>query len=200
VIDLTNTTLVVVGSTRVQENLKAIEICEKYCNFYKTIFFSDQDVPNKFAIPKMNSIREYDNFIVKQLPKHIESDFALTIHWDGFIVNPDAWTNDFFEYDYIGAPWPWWNHICGNGGFCLKSKKFFDTQKVLFNESYVVDDPDDVDLCIKNRQNFISLGCLYAPPQIAYQFSTEYGGYDNYKSFGFHDFKINPQFKYFINV
>ena len=33
-IDLKNTTLVAIGSTKIEETLKAIDICHKYCNFY----------------------------------------------------------------------------------------------------------------------------------------------------------------------
>lgn len=199
-IDLSNTTLICIGSTKTQETLQAIEICCGFATFKDIKYFTDQDTPYTCRIAKIKSIREYDNFVIKELPKYIESDFALTIHWDGFIVNSNAWTNEFFNYDYIGAPWPWWNHVCGNGGFTLKSKKFLDAQKEMFNESYVVNSPDDVDLCINNRQTFIDKKCVYAPPNIAYQFSTEYGGYHNYNSFGFHDLRVNPQFKNKIYV
>lgn len=197
-INLNNTTLVAIGSTRIKETLKAIDICHKYCNFYDTIFFTDAETPYTFRIPRMDSIKAYDQFVVKNLPKLIDADYTLTIHWDGFIVNPEAWTDQFLEYDYVGAPWPWWDHICGNGGFCLKSRKFFETQMELFDESYFVNDPDDVELCVKNREKFIKHGCIYAPPNIAYQFATEYGGYDNYHSFGFHDLRINTNFKEYL--
>lgn len=197
-IDLSNTTLICVGSTKIIETLKAIDICLNVAKFKQIKYFTDQDTPYTFKINPLKSIRDYDNFIVKELPKYVDSDFVLTIHWDGFIVNPNAWTDSFFDYDYIGAPWPWWNHICGNGGFCMKSKRFLETQKQLFDSSYFVNDPDDVDLCVKNRQKFAQYGCIYAPPEIAYKFSTEYGGYDKYNSFGFHDFKVNPKFRELI--
>lgn len=195
-IDLSNTTLVCVGSTKIEQSLKAIEICKKYAIYKDIKYFTNFETPYTVKIQSLNSIRDYDNFVIKQLPYLIDSDFILNIHWDGFIVNPDAWTNDFFEYDYIGAPWPWWNHICGNGGFCMKSKKFLDTQKILFDNSYIVNDPDDVALCVKHRKDFIDNGCVYAPPEIAYKFSTEYnyGDYNKYNSFGFHDLRINSPF------
>lgn len=199
-IDLNNIILICVGSTKIQETLRAIEICTSVANFKDVKYFTDHDTPYTFRIDKLNSIREYDNFIIKELPKYIDANFILSIHWDGFIVNSNAWSDKFFEYDYIGAPWPWWNHICGNGGFCMKSKKFLLTQQKIYDTNYVVNDPDDVDLCIKNRQKFIDSGCVYAPPEIAYRFSTEYGGYNNYSSFGFHDLKVNPQFKNLQNV
>jgi hypothetical protein len=52
------------------------------------------------------------------------------------IVRPELWSNDFLEYDYIGAPWMYSDtsyitdegeHVpVGNGGFCLRSKKFLE--------------------------------------------------------------------------
>jgi hypothetical protein len=197
-IDLKNTTLVAIGSTKIEYTLKAIDICKKYANFYDIKYLTDADTEYTIKINRLNSIREYDNFIIQKLPYYIDSDFVLSIHWDGFIVNPYAWTDSFFEYDYIGAPWHWWNNICGNGGFCMKSKKFLETQKILFDNNYIVNDPDDVALCVKHRNDFINKDCKYAPPNIAYRFSTEYGGYYNYNSFGFHDLRVNPQFKHLI--
>ena len=197
-IDLNNTTLVAIGSTRINETLKAIDICHKYCNFNKTVFFTDHFTPHTYHIDKLRSIKEYDYFVVKQLPYLIDSDFVLTIHWDGFIVNPDSWTDRFFDYDYIGAPWPWMDNICGNGGFCLKSKKFLLAQKNIFLNISEITEPDDLLLCHYYRKDFLAMDCQYAPPDIAYKFSTEHGGYNNYNSFGFHDFNPNPQFKYLI--
>ena len=42
----------------------------------------------------------------------------------------------FFDYDYIGAPWPnnFVNRV-GNGGFSLRSKKFLElTAKIPYNK------------------------------------------------------------------
>lgn len=197
-INLHNTTLVAIGSTKINETLKAIDICHKYCSFYKTIFFTDHLTPYTSYINKMHSIKEYDYFVVKQLPYLVDSDFILTIHWDGFIVNPEAWTNQFLDYDYIGAPWPWMNNICGNGGFCLKSKKFLCAQQNIFVNIADITEPDDLTLCLHYKKDFLAMGCKYAPSDISYKFSTEYGDYVNYNSFGFHDFRVNPQFRYLI--
>lgn len=194
-LDLSKITLVAIGSTKIDETLAAINFCESQCSFKETIFFTDADIPNSVKIKKMNSIKDYDRFVVKQLPHHqIDSDYCLTIHWDGFIVNPSAWDKDFLQYDYIGAPWPWFNNKCGNGGFCLKSRKFLETQKKL-TQDLNVNQPDDVTLCLTLRDQFEQNGCKYAPPDVAYRFSTEHGNYHTFKSFGFHDFRIHPNFK-----
>jgi hypothetical protein len=68
------------------------------------------------------------------LPQIVTTDFNLTVQADGFAVNPLAWDRRFWEYDYIGATWPWkwgggpyWRGpIVGNGGFSLRSRKLYD--------------------------------------------------------------------------
>jgi hypothetical protein len=201
-LDLSNIVLLSISSNRINETQKAIEICTQQCSFKEILFFTDTPhlITNKqisgIYIDKLNSIKDYDYFVLKKLPYYLSgrSNFYLTIHWDGFIVNPDAWTDEFLNYDYIGAAWPWYYFMCGNGGFCLKSQKFIDTQLKIINDLDTTL-PDDVSLCIQARQKFIEHNCLYAPPEIAYQFSTEYGDYNQFHSFGFHDFQYHPQFK-----
>jgi hypothetical protein len=192
---LKNITLIAIGSTRIEETLSAIEICKKTCIFKDIIFFSDKSNPYQQKVLPMQSIKDYDRFVVFDLPKMAtDTDFILTIHWDGFIVNPNAWTEEFLTYDYIGAPWPWINNIVGNGGFCLKSKRFLQAQQQIVESISDLKDPDDLFLSFRTRQQFINLGCIYGD-KIGYRFSTEYGGYFNHNSFGFHDFRPNPQFK-----
>lgn len=199
-LDLTNTTLIAIDSQKISKTLKAIEICCQYVNFYKILFFSDVPNPYQVSIPRINSIKDYDSFVVHSLPNYISSDYCLTIHWDGFIVNPSAWNDQFLNYDYIGAPWPWMNYICGNGGFSLKSKKFLEAQKDIIPKNHLIDRQDDVILCVDFRQQFEAIGCKYAPKTVSQKFSTEYGGYFNYNSFGFHDFRPNPQFKKLLDL
>lgn len=201
-IDLKNICLLSISSNRIAQTQKALEICLRDCVFKDVLFFTDdiQQITNKDITPiqidKLNSIKDYDYFVLKTLPHLItqKADYYLTIHWDGFIVKPNSWSSDFLNYDYIGAPWPWFNFICGNGGFCLKSQKFIETQINIMNELDHTK-PDDVALCILARQKFIDHGCVFALPNIAYKFSTEYGDYKQFNSFGFHDFKYHKQFK-----
>jgi hypothetical protein len=192
---LNNITLIAIGSTKLEETIAAINICKKYFKFKDIIYFSDKQNPYQYKIAPMLSIKDYDRFVVFDLPNiKFNTDFILTIHWDGFIVNPKAWTSKFLKYDYIGAPWPWLDNRVGNGGFCLKSKKFLDSQAILVSNTSKLEDPDDIYLSIKLRDQFIKLGCKYGD-KIGYAFATEYGGYYQHHSFGFHDLKLNPQFK-----
>lgn len=197
-LNLKNVTCIAVTSDKIKETIKAIEICQSFCDFHDCFIFTHEKINFKHKIIEpITQKTNYDNFIVKHLPFHIESDFCLTIHWDGFIVNPKAWNNEFFNYDYIGSPWPQHGGICGNGGFCLKSRKFLKTQKNLVKNIQVTQ-PDDVILCIRLRNWFEYYGCKYAPKDIAYKFASEEGNYDDHNSFGFHDLNLNPQFKNLI--
>lgn len=199
-ISLKNICLVAIGSTKIDETLSAIDICKKNCIFKDIIFFSDKSNPYQYPISPMNSIKDYDKFVVFNLPNiNISADFILTIHWDGFIVNPKAWTNKFLKYDYIGAPWPWIQNYVGNGGFCLKSRRFLQAQQEIIKNIDILNDPDDLFLSFKMRPEFLKRKCVYGD-SVGYQFSTEYGGYFNHNSFGFHDFRPNPQFKPLISM
>lgn len=44
--------------------------------------------------------------MVYELGDYIETDFVMLVHYDGFIVHPELWRDEFLDYDYIGAPWP----------------------------------------------------------------------------------------------
>ena len=156
-------------------------------------------------IPKFTTRNEYSKFCLFDLFNYITSDYVLMIHSDGFIINPNMWSDEFLEYDYIGAPWPKrvmkeWNSTnrVGNGGFCLRSKRLIDylpkishswetISKQKFNEDYV------------NEDAFISTNEIllhkfkFAPIELAMRFSYELPieehsscNYDLTKFFGFH--------------
>ncbi|MDY4479470.1 MAG: DUF5672 family protein [[Pasteurella] aerogenes] len=50
------------------------------------------------------SYLEYNLFILYALGDLIETDFALVVQNDGFVVNGNNWKDEFFDYDFIGAP------------------------------------------------------------------------------------------------
>jgi len=65
--------------------------------------------------------------------RRIDTQFTLVTQWDGYVINAEAWTEEFLDYDYIGARWigdvvkaagspPEYN--VGNGGFSLRSDIF----------------------------------------------------------------------------
>jgi hypothetical protein len=186
-LQLPDVTLVCVDDYQPDEALKAIEICMGYADFYDVKFFtSDKNYPH--AVPTVvQSKEEYCRFLVKELHKHVRSSHCLIVQHDGYILNPDAWTDDFLKYDYIGAPWRRFDrHDVGNGGFSLRSKKFLRAGSKLDLEKYM---PEDFVLCNENGDKLEGMGIKIAPKDVAEKFAIEHGVWSN--EFGFHDFKTD---------
>jgi hypothetical protein len=138
----------------------------------------------------IHSVDEYSNFIIKDLHQYITAEYCLIFQHDGFIINPNAWSNDFLRYDYVGAVFPKadWSQAnrVGNGGFSLRSKKFMKYCSTLCYPGSI---NEDKFLCVDHYDEIVSQGLKFAPPSLAAHFSieeeTEYN-YSNISSFGFH--------------
>ena len=132
------------------------------------------------------TLEDYNKFMVSDLNSEIVDGHVLVIQYDGYILNPAAWTNDFLNYDYIGAPWitqPWPKAFTvGNGGFSLRSKKFLEHSSKLEYCDFTI--PEDVFLCRVNGQKLQDSGIKFAPFSVAYDFSVEDLPYKD--QFGFH--------------
>lgn len=111
-LNLDNVTLVSVSTVDMEESIQALRYSIKGINFKSVKFFSHfnplqhSDFYEFIKIQKFKNVEEWGHFIVYKLYQYIETDYVLIIHPDGFVVNPDVWTDDFLNYDYIGAPWP----------------------------------------------------------------------------------------------
>ncbi|OOR89420.1 hypothetical protein B0181_07000 [Moraxella caviae] len=111
---------------------------------------------------------EYNLFMVYMLGSLIDTDFALVVQNDGWVIDGTKWRDEFLEYDYIGAPiahfyeihdhepthfydhmfWAkhWQNppqnlHTPQNGGFSLRSRKLLDAPRAL-NLEYKIHAPN----------------------------------------------------------
>jgi len=152
------------------EYLPIIERVVNHCN--KIFPFFDEVKINK----EISDLYTYNQFFVQDLTKHINTDFVLVVQNDGFIINPSLWDNNFLSYDYIGAPWPW-HKVVGNGGFCIRSKKFLDlSSKLVYKEAHPEYKycPEDYFLCVLNRNYFIDNGCIFPSMETAIKFSFEH--------------------------
>jgi len=143
----------------------------------------------------------YSFYMSKVLHQHLTSDFALVVQYDSGIVNPDAWTDEFLEYDYIGAPWRELPHLTdffgnsvrvGNGGFSLRSRKL---QQITSQLTYPYPFPypsqdffkEDVHMTCKIRHALENHGVKFGNLYIANKFSAETGIKDKNKlPFGAH--------------
>lgn len=143
-------------------------------------------------IPKMSGQNDYSHNTLRVCPTICECDYDLIVQWDGYACNPEAWTDDFFKYDYIGATWD--DGVVGNGGFSLRSKRLYERLKELsvrylyeeFNEEVVGRErwhttdskgerfvPEDVVICRIYKDILENLGMKFAPHSISDRFSIE---------------------------
>jgi tetratricopeptide (TPR) repeat protein len=155
------------------------------------IFFSDSadqyqlDGCRMETIPRIGSRAEYSRFVLKELGRYCRTEYLLLVQWDGYIINADAWRPEFLEYDYIGAPWGWYQDAqrIGNGGFSLRSRRLLDA---LLDEGIVDLDPEDEAIGRRYRTLLESkYGIRFPPEEIAEAFSFE-TTYPKGRPFGFH--------------
>lgn len=193
-LDLKNVTLVAADGFDPTRLIKPFEICINYCDFGDVMLFTNKPIESKEIhitnIGGLNNAEEYSYFIFKQLGKYISTDYCLIIQYDGYILNPKAWTSQYFEYDYIGASWrvgP--ESFVGNGGFSLRSKRLL---KVLEKEEIRFGHPEDHYICrsglFGNYEFLRSQGFRFAPIELADKFSIEGGSWNG--QFGYHSNKI----------
>lgn len=75
--------------------------------------------------PLIKTTKDYSDLLLTGLRQYVSGTHVLIIQWDSFIIHPELWTNDFLQYDYIGAVWPHHpNTPVGNGGFSLRSSSY----------------------------------------------------------------------------
>lgn len=115
----------------------------------------------------------YSKFIVKKLHELIETEFVLICQPDGYGRHIEHWTDDFLDYDYIGAPFPCGQ--VGNGGLSLRSSRFLC-------ESARRGPPDiaeDAYLCQYERASMEQAGLTFAPVDLALRFSFEHFSFEH---------------------
>ena len=178
---LPTVTLIIIDCVDYGRAKRAFDLCLRNCEFGQAKFlthFEDPENKNIVAIPRITSIREYSRFMIKSLGSYFDTEHALIIQHDGFILNPHLWSPSFLEYDYVGAPWPQSllypntnkEHNVGNGGFSLRSRRLYDLLEKVDTEDY---HPEDVTVCQRLRPFLQKMGIRFAPPEIASQFSFE---------------------------
>jgi len=189
-INLPQITLVAVACVRIPETIKAIQKSCSEINFGAVKLITHENVSgDNFEVVNIAPLNyeEYNRFIVFELHKHIETEFALIVQDDGFVTGPHQWRKEFLNYDYIGAPWPlpmddfsyrdpFGNLIrVGNGGFSLRSKKLLSlpTELNLEWRSYFGFFNEDGFFTCHNRHLFEERGCVFAPIEVAKYFSHE---------------------------
>jgi len=189
---LPNVTLIAMSSEKYREgNQKALDESSKGIEFGAV----------KLIIRESKDVDEWCKNIVYDLGDYVDTDYAILVHADGYIINPELWNPEWLNYDFIGAPWPLptddfsYRDINGvvqrvGNSVSLRSKKLLQLPKKLgmewkpFHGFY----NEDGFISVNMRHVFEEHGCKFAPLEVAVHFSKEHEIPENVglKTFMFH--------------
>ncbi|MEA3262532.1 MAG: DUF5672 family protein [Pseudomonadota bacterium] len=189
---LPEVTLVAITSVAVGPTLEAVKRCIDQIDFGRVLFLSDIEPPAELTgtiewrkIPALRSRRQYSEFMLRHLHRHVETSHALCVQWDGFVIDPSRWSPDFLDFDFIGAPWPQFkdSHVVGNGGFSLRSLQLMQACAEL---NYDESEPEDTWICRTARPELEARYAMrFASPLVAKRFAFERTPATG-EEFGFH--------------
>jgi hypothetical protein len=191
-VDLSRVTLVAITSVDIENHIKALQYSCRNIKFgaVKLICHErPENLPDGISyhhIERMSNIDDWNYSVIYKLGDYVDTEFALLVHSDGFVINPNSWRDEFFDYDYIGAPWPVpkddfsYRDINGElvrvgNSVSLRSKKVLDLPKKLnlewkpFHGYY----SEDGFICVNYRHVFKEHGCKFADINVARYFSHE---------------------------
>ncbi|HET6254601.1 MAG TPA: DUF5672 family protein [Puia sp.] len=187
---LDNVTLVGIDCIDIEALSAASEFCQKFIQFgqVKLLSHLDCDDPNLIKIDHINSHEAYNFFVMKKLYKYIDTEYLLIFQTDGFILNPFAWSDEFLQYDYIGAPW-WYGDDCnvGNGGFSLRTRRIMEA--IALDDIITDCRVEDHSICRTYGRYLKAKGFTFSPDDVARKFSVEQEKWN--MQFGFHDTDIS---------
>lgn len=218
---LPNVTLLAMSSVKIWDTVKALRHSMKKIEYGEVVLVSHSKpfyLSNKIHFKKTERINNIDDFnykMVYDLGQYVDTDYVMIIHYDGFVVHPEEWRDEFLEYDYIGAPWPVNSgddfkdskgQVCRVGNsVSLRSKRLLEypgkaeipwepLSSGWFNE--------DTFLCCKHKNEMEQEGMKWAPLEVAVCFSheTDLPENEGVTSFAFHKFwNQNEQYKKYIH-
>ena len=108
-INLPNVTIIAVSSIEIERTIRALQYSCRGINFGEVKFVTHEDVnPDGITIhkvPRINSSDEFSKITIYDLPKYVNTEYCILVQYDGFIVHPEQWTDEFLNYDWIGPLW-----------------------------------------------------------------------------------------------
>jgi Flp pilus assembly protein TadD len=188
-LELPSVTLCCIDTVNPVLALRALRLSAAGIRFARTLLLTDRplDAPGVEVrvIEPFASRAEYSAFVLKSLVRYIDTSFVLLIQWDGYVINPAAWREEFLACDYIGAKWFWHQdaHRVGNGGFSLRSRKLL----VALQDPRIAPDGNEDETIGRRYRPLLERehGIVFASEALADEFAFE-AAYPIGKPFGFH--------------
>jgi len=194
-LELPNVTLVSVGNGAGELTKEALKDCLKLVKPAAVHHWGNAPLGlgETHHMAHVSTMMGYVKILWRFIPFYVETSHLLHFQWDGWILNPEAWTDEFLTYDYVGALWPWHAYYrVGNGGFSLRST-YLMQHVAKYPDKFPEVKQEDEGLCRTYRAKLEAWGAKYAPEQMAKRFSVEHGRPGNLKPFGFHDCRNWPR-------
>lgn len=153
----------------------------------------------------IHNIDDWNKGIIYDLHRYVQTDYAMLVHPDGYVIHPEKWNPDWLQWDYLGAPWPLptddYSYRTPDGeivrvgnSVSLRSKRVLElpSQLNLPWRSYYGNTNEDGFLCVHNRRELERHGCRFAPLEAAIHFSREHSIPENegIETFAFHTVDI----------
>jgi len=186
------TTLVSVDCRLPRLAMRALELSLRQCSYESALLLTDDAAlaPRDpririVAIARIASSAEYSRFLLKDLLHHVETDFVQVVQWDGYVTDAGGWSDEFLDFDYIGARWrsEEEGRNVGNGGFSLRSRKLL---RALQDRDIEARHPEDKVICHAYRDLLAKRhGIRIAPGSVADRYAFEHNPRSG-KEFGFH--------------
>jgi tetratricopeptide (TPR) repeat protein len=188
-LELPGVTLCCIDTVNHALALRALHLSRAQIRFGRTLLMTDREVNapgiDVEIVATLNSRDDYSRFVLKDLASRIETSHVLLVQWDGYVLNPAAWREEFIGCDYVGAQWFWHDDgmRVGNGGFSLRSRKLL---LALQDPRIVLTEAEDITICRAFRPLLErEYGIRFASETTADAFAYE-AAYPVGKPFGFH--------------
>lgn len=196
-INIPQLTLIAVAGNRQAETIAAFYKCLKEVTPAKCVLLTNIDITASgiecVNVGGLNSWVEYNRFVVKELYKYFHTPHCLIIQHDGYVIDGSCWSDDFLEFDLLGARGLTdGSRVNYNGGCTIRSWRF---QEAIAKDDFIdVIAPEDEILC-KLYRKYIEdkYGFKYCTDEVADKF-----GYEMHeplqKTFSFHAYHW-PKFR-----
>lgn len=169
----------------------ALDFARLGCRFGRVVLLSHQrpDVLpagiDHQPISRLASKDAYNLFCLRDLHRHVETPYCLSLQTDGFPIRPEKFSREFLAHDYNGAPWPANKPYAvqsqvGNSGCCVRSRRFMEATAELATErrlgphrAHYGQVFDDLFCCWDAYEDLVARGMRFASPSDAARFAVE---------------------------
>ena len=194
-IQLPQVTLIAVSSVKIYETVKALEYSMRGIDFGEVVLVTHQipkHLPKGITVklcPEITNIDMFNHMMVYDLAEYVDTDYILLVHYDGFVVNPTSWKDEFLDYDYIGSPWPLpdnehhsyydseGNIVRVGNSVSLRSKRLLEypgKHNLEWRKTPNGDYNEDIFLCCMSKCEMEKDGLRFAPIEVARFFGREH--------------------------